>query len=273
MKPKKRNIWSKKLTNRALPSLFEDNFDSSNQLNKSISYSKSLTNYNQAKNSVENIINKFKSIDLLLYRALSKDNLTENDENELYPENNQFSFKNKILCEKENTSDLTGRFFISNVGGKKHSKTEIFKISDNKNLEKYKSEQIDIINNEGKELSEKKEAYKNSITGIQANFYSKKLDEKEFKKIKRLNTFTGEREVHDILENIKENEVGMFTENNFYNKKYKKYKAYNDKYKYDEDDEDYIVISKLKVGKRKYHKKYTGKSATRNIFGFSIPCV
>ena len=275
MTTKRINTWSKKLTNRSLPSLFEDNPIKLNQLNQTCKSNQAITIHNKTKTSVENILNKFniKSINILLHKALSKKNLTENEENELVPENNCISFRNKIIFEDEKISDFQGRFYMTTVGGIQHSKTEFYKVSDNKNLEKYQSEQFDMIDSDGKELSEKKETYKNSLSGTQENFYSKKYDNKKFKKLKKISTFTGENETHDILENIKEDEVEKFTKTLYNNKKYKEHRAYNSKNKYRQDGDEDCIISKLKVGKRKYHKKNNAKSSMRSIFSYSIPYV
>ena len=116
------------------------------------------------------------------------------DEEKMERKNNNKSNK------KANIKD--GTFFskvysssYSNINGKEHE-------------EKYKSQSIKQMNN-GHNISECKEAYKNS-DGICKSAYQKGLDKKGEKLIKEKNMKTGKNKEHRILKGMKENEINIF---------------------------------------------------------------
>jgi len=85
--------------------------------------------------------------------------------------------------------------------------------------------------NEGHNISEAREAYKNS-DGVMKSAYQRGLDEKGARFIKEKNTKTGKQGQHKVLKGIKENEIDGFNkEYNAYSKKCgfkKNYKALNE---------------------------------------------
>ena len=83
----------------------------------------------------------------------------------------------------------------SNINGKEHE-------------EKYQSQSIKQMN-KGHNISECKEAYKNS-DGIRKLAYQKGLDKKGERLIKEKNAKTGQHKEHRILKGIKENEINIF---------------------------------------------------------------
>ena len=104
----------------------------------------------------------------------------------------------------------------SNVDGQPHQ-------------ECYQSQSIKQMN-EGHNISEAREAYKNS-DGVMKSAYQRGLDEKGARFIKEKNTKTGKHAQHKVLKGIKENEIeGFNKEYNAYSKKCgfkKNYKALN----------------------------------------------
>ena len=84
--------------------------------------------------------------------------------------------------------------------------------------------------NEGHNISEAREAYKNS-DGVMKSAYQRGLDEKGARFIKEKNTKTGKKGQHKVLKGIKENEIDGFNkEYDAYSKKCgfkKNYKALN----------------------------------------------
>ena len=85
--------------------------------------------------------------------------------------------------------------------------------------------------NEGHNISEAREAYKNS-DGVMKSAYQRGLDEKGARFIKEKNTKTGKQGQHKVLKGIKENEIDGFNkEYDAYSKKCgfkKNYKALNE---------------------------------------------
>ena len=85
--------------------------------------------------------------------------------------------------------------------------------------------------NEGHNISEAREAYKNS-DGVMKSAYQRGLDEKGARFIKEKNTKTGKHGQHKVLKGIKENEIDGFNkEYDAYSKKCgfkKNYKALNE---------------------------------------------
>ena len=123
-----------------------------------------------------------------------------NDFGLLLDEEKQQKKDNKKLNKKNNMKDGTvfSKVFCSsynNINGKEHE-------------EKYQSQSIKQMNN-GRNISECKEAYKNS-DGICKTAYQKGLDKKGEKLIREKNTKTGENKEHKILKGIKEEEVKNF---------------------------------------------------------------
>ncbi len=104
----------------------------------------------------------------------------------------------------------------SNVDGQPHQ-------------ECYQSQSIKQMN-EGHNISEAREAYKNS-DGVMKSAYQRGLDEKGTRFIKEKNTKTGKHAQHKVLKGIKENEIDGFNkEYDAYSKKCgfkKNYKALN----------------------------------------------
>ena len=95
--------------------------------------------------------------------------------------------------------------------------------------EYYQAQSIKQMN-EGHNISEAREAYKNS-DGMMKSAYQRGLDEKGARFIKEKNTKTGKNSQHKVLKGIKENEIDGFNkEYNAYSKKCgfkKNYKALN----------------------------------------------
>ena len=83
----------------------------------------------------------------------------------------------------------------NNLNGKEHE-------------EKYQSQSIKQMNN-GRHISECKEAYKNS-DGVCKSAYQKGLDKKGEKLIREKNIKTGENKEHKILKGIKEEDIKNF---------------------------------------------------------------
>ena len=85
--------------------------------------------------------------------------------------------------------------------------------------------------NDGHNISEAREAYKNS-DGVMKSAYQRGLDEKGARFIKEKNTKTGKQGQHKVLKGIKENEIDGFNkEYDAYSKKCgfkKNYKALNE---------------------------------------------
>lgn len=108
--------------------------------------------------------------------------------------------KNIKKSNKKNYKDGTvfSKVYCSsynNINGKEHK-------------EKYQSQSIKQMNN-GHNISECKEAYKNS-NGVCKTAYQKGLDKKGERLIREKNTKTGENKEHKILKGIKENEINLF---------------------------------------------------------------
>ena len=93
----------------------------------------------------------------------------------------------------------------------------------------YQSQSIKQMN-DGHNISEAREAYKNS-DGVMKSAYQRGLDEKGARFIKEKNTKTGKHSQHKVLKGIKENEIDGFNkEYNAYSQKCgfkKNYKALN----------------------------------------------
>ena len=131
--------------------------------------------------------------------------LSEENQNPREPKENNGTYISQIYCSSYN-----------NVDGKPHQ-------------ECYQSQSIKQTN-EGHNISEAREAYKNS-DGVMKSAYQRGLDEKGARFIKEKNTKTGKHGQHKVLKGIKENEIDGFNkEYNAYSKKCgfkKNYKALN----------------------------------------------
>lgn len=121
--------------------------------------------------------------------------------------------------EKNNNGTYISQVYCSsynNVNGQPHQ-------------ECYQSQSIKQVN-DGHDISEAREAYKNS-DGVMKSAYQRNLDEKGARFIKEKNTKTGKHNQHKILKGMKENEIEEFNKqyNDYSNKcGFKKnYKALN----------------------------------------------
>lgn len=95
--------------------------------------------------------------------------------------------------------------------------------------ESYQSQSIKQFGEDGHNISERQEAYKNSATGLQQAALQRLLDDKGTKTIRQRNINTGTQEQHDLYQGITENDL-----NNF-NKQYTDYREkihFQDNYKY-----------------------------------------
>ena len=132
--------------------------------------------------------------------------------------------------------DQRGLFINMQSGGSAPgtmiSKTYVSKIdlsSGQPKEESYQSQAIKQFGEGGHSISERQEAYKNSMTGIQKAAHQRLLDDKGTKLIKQRNVNTGEQSEHNILKGIQESEVSGF------NKQYNDYRDkvhFQDNYKY-----------------------------------------
>ena len=123
-----------------------------------------------------------------------------NDFGLLLDEEKQQKKVNKKSNKKNNIKDGTvfSKVYCSsynNINGKEHE-------------EKYQSQSLKQMNN-GRNISECREAYKNS-DGVSKIAYQKGLDKKGEKLIREKNTKTGENKEHKILKGIKEEDVKNF---------------------------------------------------------------
>ena len=121
--------------------------------------------------------------------------------------------------EKNNNGTYISQVYCSsynNVNGQPHQ-------------ECYQSQSIKQVN-DGHDISEAREAYKNS-DGVMKSAYQRNLDKKGARFIKEKNTKTGKHNQHKILKGMKENEIEEFNKqyNDYSNKcGFKKnYKALN----------------------------------------------
>ena len=142
------------------------------------------------------------------FAILSEENQHPRNEPKEQPErkqNQDGTYISRVYCSS-----------YSNVDGQPHQ-------------ECYQSQSIKQMN-EGHNISEAREAYKNS-DGVMKSAYQRGLDEKGARFIKEKNTKTGKHAQHKVLKGIKENEIDGFNkEYNAYSKKCgfkKNYKALN----------------------------------------------
>ena len=95
--------------------------------------------------------------------------------------------------------------------------------------ESYQSQSIKQRGQDGHNISERQEAYKNSATGVQKAANQRVLDDRGIKMIKQRNVNTGTHEEHNVLKGLREDEVNNF--NNQYND-YRQQVHFQDNYKY-----------------------------------------
>ena len=152
-----------------------------------------------------------------------------------------------------NNQDLTtgdmghnqGGLFVSMQGagsgpGTMISKTYVSKVdysSGQPKEESYQSQAIKQFGEGGHSISERQEAYKNSMTGIQKAAHQRLLDDRGTKLIKQRNVNTGEQSEHNIYKGIQESEVGGFN---------KEYNDYRDKVHF---QDNYKYLNELNPGK------------------------
>lgn len=95
--------------------------------------------------------------------------------------------------------------------------------------EKYQSQCISQIGQDGHKISEKQEAYKNTLTGIQQAANQRILDDRGIKEIRKRDINSGSQEQHNVLKGIAEADIPTF--NNQYNQ-YRDQIHFQDNYKY-----------------------------------------
>jgi hypothetical protein len=116
--------------------------------------------------------------------------------------------------------------------------------------EKYQSQKINQVNN-GHNISECKEAYKNS-DGICKSSYQRGLDKKGERLIKEKNEKTGVDNEHKIFKGMKENEINVFN---------KEYNDYSKKYGFGKSCQ---YLNSLESTKKNSKKLITGETQTLN---------
>ena len=128
---------------------------------------------------------------------------------ELLPEEEKNPRNEEVKKEPINNK-LNNGTFISNVYCSSYNN-----LNGQPHEECYQSQSIEQVN-DGHNISEAREAYKNS-NGVMKSAYQRGLDKKGAKFIKEKNTKTGTHNQHKILKGIKENEIDNF------NKEYNNY--------------------------------------------------
>ena len=108
--------------------------------------------------------------------------------------------------------------------------------------ESYQSQSIRQFGDDGHNISERQEAYKNSATGIQQAALQRLLDDKGTKVIKERNVLTGSQDQHNIYQGISENDLNNFN---------KQYTDYRDKVHFQENYK-FLNSSPNKEGKPNY---------------------
>ena len=117
--------------------------------------------------------------------------------------------------QKNNNNNFNAMFNMQNFPGTMISKSYCSKVDyrDGKpHQECYQSQSINQFN-QGHRISEKQEAYKNDLTGIQKAAHQRLLDDKGTKQIRQRNVNTGEQEEHNIYKGMKEDELESFNQN------------------------------------------------------------
>ena len=114
--------------------------------------------------------------------------------------------------------------------------------------ESYQSQAIKQFGEGGHSISERQEAYKNSMTGVQKAAHQRLLDDRGTKLIKQRNINTGEQSEHNIYKGIQESELSGF------NKEYNDYREqvhFQDNYKYLNSLNPGKMMKQLGMGKGK----------------------
>ena len=78
--------------------------------------------------------------------------------------------------------------------------------------EKYQAQSISQTGPDGHHISEKQEAYKNAMTGIQQAANQRILDERGIKEIRKQDLNAGTNEAHNVLRGMQENEIPTFNQ-------------------------------------------------------------
>ena len=129
---------------------------------------------------------------------------------DLLPEAEQIPRKEE---QKPKENKINNGTFISQVYTRSYSN-----IDGQPHQENYQSQSIEQLN-DGHNISEVREAYKNS-DGVMQSAYQRGLDKKGARFIKEKNNKTGVHNQHKVLKGIKENEIDNFNkEYNTYSKK------------------------------------------------------
>lgn len=132
-----------------------------------------------------------------------------------------------------NQGSTSGMIAMGNLGnGTMIAKTYCKKIdySDGQpHEESYQSQSIRQAGQDGHNISERQEAYKNTRTGVQKAANQRLLDDRGIKHIKQRNVNTGTQEEHNVLRGLRDDEVAGF--NNQYND-YRQKVNFQENYKY-----------------------------------------
>ena len=121
--------------------------------------------------------------------------------------------------------------------------------------ESYQSQAIKQFGEGGHSISERQEAYKNSMTGVQKAAQQRLLDDRGTKLIKQRNINTGEQSEHNILKGLQENEVSGFNQ---------QYNDYRDKVHF---QDNYKYLNTLNPGKMmKQLGQGKGQNLSNNYF-------
>ena len=150
--------------------------------------------------SFENIFN---DIDLLSEKPKKEEKIPEKVEKmEEEPKEEEINTHVEEPKEEEKKQLNEGTFYS------KVYYTSYNNLNGKQNQEKYQSQSIKQINN-GHNISETKESYKNS-DGIEKTAYQRGLDDKTTRFIKEKNIKTGKKDQHKIIKGIEENEIKDF---------------------------------------------------------------
>ena len=150
--------------------------------------------------SFENIFN---DIDLLSEKPKKEEKIPEKVEKmEEEPKEEEINTHVEEPKEEEKKQLDEGTFYS------KVYYTSYNNLNGKQNQENYQSQSIKQINN-GHNISETKESYKNS-DGIEKTAYQRGLDDKTTRFIKEKNIKTGKKDQHKIIKGIEENEIKDF---------------------------------------------------------------
>lgn len=95
--------------------------------------------------------------------------------------------------------------------------------------EKYQSQSINMMGKDGRKISEKQEAYKNTKIGIEKAAHQRLLDDRGVKQIRQRNINSGDKEEHNIYRGMQEADMQRF--NDEFNS-YKQQTNFQENYKY-----------------------------------------